>query len=189
MNALLAMVLSTAMALIPWGVKRIDKKLSEKDYPTAENRQDNEPRLAGLVAEAKGPEYLKMMRKVAENREIWWQVRQDAVLYLGSFLKEKNVARVLSAIVMNKDEEYQLRETAYRVVSPVVMSKKAKIAFLAKFAKGEDQVGQLHLRISKDLAELGARKTARKILISLLERSTLDPAIRTDAEEFLKFLN
>lgn len=186
----LFLIVTTAFALIPWGVKRIDKKLTEKDYPTADSRQDNEPFLKDLIAEAKDKEeYLKVMRRIAENKEIWWELRQDAVLYLGSFLKHKTVTKLLSAIVLNDNEQYELRETAYKVLSPVSMAKKAKTSFLLKFAKAKDEVGKIHLRLAKDLAELNSKKRAKEILKKILARPDLDPVIKTDAEEFLKFLH
>lgn len=190
MNFVLPLLLSFSFALIPWGVKRIDKKLKLKDYPTAEKREENEPTLATLMTEAKNrEEYLAVMCEIANNRDIWWELRQDAVLYLGTFLKKNSVTQILKGIVANDKEEYELRETAYRVLSPVNLSKKAKIALLSRFAKSPDAFGKLHLRIAKDLADLGAKKLAKQILKSLVERPTLDPVLRTDAEEFLKFLN
>ena len=169
MSYLLPIILSFSFALIPWGVKRIDKKLTEKDYPTAEKREDNEPHLVSLIAEVKDkPEYLKVMLRIAGNKEIWWEQRQDAILYLGSYLKQKSVTKVLATIITNSEEEYGLRETAYKVLSPVIMSKKAKIAFLSKFAKSSDDQGKIHIRLAKDLAELGAKKKAKELLKSLL---------------------
>lgn len=171
----------------------IEKKLKSGDFPRVDGTADSAPTLKELISELgnlkKKDTAISVVGKVASNKAIDLSVRQDAIYFIAPFAHASYPQRVLRSLVEDGSESFEIREAAVRSLESSTLKKEAKAKLFSSFQKIKDPEGKILLRVSKYCSELGQKAVARKILEKLLERSDLEASLKTDAEEFLKFMN
>lgn len=100
-------------------LSEIETKLKAGDFPTGltspEYKADKKPHLLELVEEAsedKNERFIPVMKQIAANKKIFWEIRQDAIRYLTSFSSRKDVKQLLKQYSNDKNEPMEIREAA-----------------------------------------------------------------------------
>lgn len=91
-------------------------------------------------------------------------------------------------VLSDPESDEELREAGYVRLRHQKMSRKKKVKLLQDIARGEKVDMRFRLRAAKDLSEEGEGRKSLILLKEFLAMESLEPALRMDAEEFVKFL-
>lgn len=193
---LILILLTASFALTEGIADKIEDKLKAKDYPTGKNinefKEDKEPHLSDLMEEAsvnKKKELLPTVTKIIKNKNIFWEVRQEAVYFVCYFSEDPKALSLLKQVVADRNEPVELKENAYTCISTSKLPEPKKMEMAESFLKSKDLDANLKLQLAKDLSAWGNNDKAKKVVDEVLSLSDLEKGPRAKAEDLKKTLN
>jgi hypothetical protein len=175
---------------------QIKTKVATGDVPkgtsTENYNADKEPHLADLVRKAsedKKPAFIPVMTRIMKNKEIYWELRQQAIQYLSHFPDHLKVRAAFRLLVMDATQPKELREGAYFGLKSAKLTNNQKARMLKGLNPLKDADGELTLNVAEDLSQLGEKKIAKRYVESLLAKKDLELPLRDRATKLLAELN
>jgi hypothetical protein len=141
------------------------------------------------AGEDKKPTFIPVMTRIMKTKEIYWELRQDAIEYLAYFSDRLRVRAAFRQIVLDGKEPTELRQSAYAGLKGAKLTGSQRVRMLKGLSPLNDSHGQLTLQVAEDLSQLGEKKTAKRHIESVLAKKDLDLPLKDRATKLLAELN